>query len=263
MTTATLPNPMTESRSPGTAFRIAGTAYGIIVYAIFAATLVYAIGFICGIGVPKTLDGPASAMAWPAALGINLALLGAFGLQHSVMARPAFKRWWTQYIPASLERQTYVLATCICFGALFVWWQPMSDVVWRVENTAGAVALHGLRIFGWILMATSTFLINHFDLFGLRQTWFHAKGRDYEPLKFRTPGWYKRVRHPIQLGFLIAFWSTSVMTVGSLVFAAVCTAYILVALFLEERDLVSYFGDDYRNYKKRVRQLIPIRRSVD
>lgn len=260
MTTATSPTPMTQTRSHGAAFRIGGTAYGIAVYAIFAATLVYAIGFIGGIGVPTSLDGPATTMGWPAALGINLALLGAFGLQHSIMARPAFKRWWTQYIPASLERQTYVLATCVCFGALFLWWQPMTHVVWSVENTAGAVAIQGLRIFGGVFMATSTFLINHFDLFGLRQTWFHAKGREYEPLKFRTPGWYKRVRHPIQLGLLIAFWSTPLMTAGSLVFACGCTAYILVALILEERDLVSYFGDDYRNYKKRVRQLIPIRR---
>jgi len=239
---------------------MAGTAYGVVVYAIFAATLVYAIGFLCGFGVPKTIDGPASAMSWPAALGINLALLGAFGLQHSIMARPAFKRWWTQYIPASMERQTYVLATCVCFAAMFVWWQPMTGIVWSVESTAGQYALYGVRAFGWVFMATSTFLINHFDLFGLRQTWFHAKGLKYEPLQFRTPGWYKRVRHPIQLGFLIAFWSTPVMTVGSLVFAAVCTVYILVALVLEERDLVTYFGDDYRNYKKSVRQLIPIRK---
>jgi len=250
-----------DTRSTGASYRIAGAAYGIGVYTIFAATLAYAVCFLCGIGVTHTIDGPASTLGWPAALGINLALLGGFGLQHSIMARPAFKRWWTQYIPASLERQTYVLATCLCFGALFLWWQPMTGIVWSVESSAGQYAIYGLRAFGWIFMASSTFLINHFDLFGLRQTWFLAKGREYEPLQFRTPGWYKRVRHPIQLGFLIAFWSAPVMTLGSLVFAIVCTMYILVALVLEERDLVTFFGDDYRDYKKRVRQLIPIRKG--
>ncbi|MHC4952959.1 MAG: methanethiol S-methyltransferase [Planctomycetota bacterium] len=249
-----------ETRSPAIGRRIAGTLYGVLTYACFAATLVYAICFVTGIVVPKTIDGPATTTSLPYAIAINLALLGLFGIQHTGMARPAFKRWWTRIIPASMERQTYVLTTCLCFGALFLWWQPMTGTVWNVESSARYL-IHGLGVFGWALMASSTFLINHFDLFGLRQTWFHARGKPYEEIGFRTPGWYKQVRHPIQLGFIIAFWCTPHMTAGRLLFAAVCTAYILVALQFEERDLTAVFGDKYREYKQRVRMLIPVRRQ--
>jgi len=262
MSIAAIDTQARTSETP-TVGRLTGAVYGIVTYVVFAATLAYAILFICGVGLSSTIDGPASTLGTGAALAINLALLGLFGLQHSVMARPAFKRWWTRIIPASMERQTYVLATCLCFGALFLWWQPMTGVVWSVESVAGTYAIYASRTFGWIFMASSTLLINHLDLFGLRQTWFHWRGRKYEEIGFRTPGWYKRVRHPIQLGFLIAFWSSPHMTVGAFVFAAVCTAYIFVALFLEERDLTAAFGEQYANYKRQVGQLHPFRRYRD
>ena len=233
-------------------------AYGALCYAVFLATFLYAVGFVGNVFVPTTLDGPAAG-SLASALAVDLGLLLLFALQHSVMARPAFKRWWTKFVPEPAERSTYVLASSLALIALFALWRPLGGTVWAADG-ALAGALIGLCAFGWSLVLISTFLINHFDLFGLRQVWLELRGVPYTHIGFRTPGPYKLVRHPLYVGWLFAFWATPVMTAAHLVFALATTGYILIAIQLEERDLVAALGEDYRAYRRRVPMLIPFLR---
>jgi protein-S-isoprenylcysteine O-methyltransferase Ste14 len=236
--------------------RLSIFAYGIICYAVFFATFLYALGFVGNFWVPRSIDGEPR-MYFSTALLIDLTLLGIFAIQHSLMARPYFKNWLTQFIPASAERSTYVLFSSVALIALFAWWEPIGGMVWNVADPVWRVVLYSLFAFGWGLVLLSTFLINHFDLFGLRQIWLQLRGQPYTTLQFGTPGPYKLVRHPLYLGWLCAFWATPTMSVTHLVFALATTAYILVAIQLEEGDLVEALGDDYRQYRERVPMIIP------
>ena len=234
--------------------------YGVICYAIFFGTFLYAAGFIGNIFVPKSIDSGAAVPTWVALLS-NAALLGLFAVQHSVMARPGFKKLVTKIIPAAAERSTYVLLSSICLILLFAYWQPLGGVVWEVQNQTARILLYALFAFGWLLVLVTTFLINHFDLFGLRQVWLYLRGKEYQPLGFVTPGPYKHVRHPLYVGWLFAFWATPVMTVAHLVFALATTAYILIAIRLEERDLMDIHGEAYKTYRRQVPMLIPAGRK--
>lgn len=235
--------------------RILVFGYGVISYAIFFATFLYAIGFVGDLFVPRTIDGAPGVPLWEALL-VNLGLLALFAVQHSVMARPAFKRWITRYIPQAAERSTYVLLSSLALILLFGNWEPMGGVIWQVQDPVGQGLLYGAFAFGWGLVLLSTFLINHFDLFGLRQVWLFLIGRPYTPLVFKTPALYRVVRHPLYVGWLFAFWATPVMTVAHLVFAVMTTAYILIAIRLEERDLMDAHPE-YAGYRRRVPMLIP------
>ncbi len=239
--------------------RITILSYGLLSYAAFLATFLYAIGFIGNFAVPTTLDGEPARAILPSLL-IDLGLLGLFALQHSVMARPAFKRWFTRVIPDSAERSTYVLASSLALIALFYAWQPLGGLVWKVDDATARGAIWGAYAFGWVLVLVATFLINHFDLFGLRQVWLQFVGRPYTHLPFGTPAFYRVVRHPLYVGWLFVFWSTPVMTLSHLLFAIMTTGYILVAIQFEERDLIAHFGQTYRDYKERVPMLIPGRK---
>jgi len=236
--------------------RLAVFTYGVAVYAMFLGVFVYAVGFIGNFLVPKTLDS-APQMPLLQALLINVALLGVFGLQHSVMARPAFKRWLTGWLSPAIERSTYVLFTNLALILMFWGWQPMGGTIWDVQDPAARAVLYGLFAFGWLLVLVTTFLINHFDLFGLRQVWLYLLGREYTHLRFVTPGPYKLVRHPLYVGWFFAFWATPTMTAAHLLFAIVTTVYILVAIQLEERDLLDAHGADYANYRSRVPMILP------
>ncbi len=235
--------------------RILIFAYGVACYAIFFATFLYAIGFIGNFIVPTTIDGEPT-LPFATALAINLGLLTLFAVQHSVMARPAFKRRWTKIIPPAAERSTYVLFSSLALIALFAFWQPLGGVVWSVDSPIGQAVLYALFAFGWATVLVSTFLINHFDLFGLRQVWLELLGRPYTPLQFGTPFFYRHVRHPLYVGWLFAFWATPHMTVTHLVFALITTAYILTAIQLEEHDLLDAHPE-YAEYRRRVPMLIP------
>jgi protein-S-isoprenylcysteine O-methyltransferase Ste14 len=230
--------------------------YGIVAYAIFLATFCYAIGFVSTLLVPKHIDSvPRSPLGY--ALLVNAGLLSLFALQHSIMARPAFKRWWTQFVPEPLERSTYVLLASVCLLVLFQYWEPIGGLVWFTKSQILQNFLVVLCLLGFTIVLVSTFLINHFDLFGLRQVLYYYSGKQYEPLPFRTPFFYKYVRHPLYMGFMIAFWATPIMTVAHLFFAIMTTGYILTAIQLEENDLMKLFGDRYREYKRAAPMLIP------
>ena len=236
--------------------RILFFAYGTISYLIFFGTFLYAIGFIGNFGVPTTLDGPATGSLVTGLL-INTGLLTLFAVQHSIMARKWFKDWWTRIVPRPLERSTYVLFSSVALILMFILWQPLGGVIWSVEDPTGRLVLRGLFAFGFGLVLYATFLINHFDLFGLRQVWLYLLGRPYTSLKFTTPGPYRLVRHPLYVGWLFAFWATPLMTSAHLLFAIATTAYILLAIQFEERDLVRELGDSYEDYRKSVPMLVP------
>ncbi|WGR71019.1 MULTISPECIES: methanethiol S-methyltransferase [unclassified Bradyrhizobium] len=242
-------------------FKFIAFLYGIAAYLVFFVTVLYAIGFVMGLVVPKSIDTGTDTPAVEAVI-INLLLMALFAIQHSVMARQRFKAWWTQVIPKPVERSTYVLAASLSLLLLFWQWRPLPAIVWDVENPDLAVTLVTLALAGWVLVFTSTFVINHFELFGLHQVTNHLLDKEAPPPRFKTPLFYKIVRHPLYLGFIIAFWAAPTMTVGHLLFAAVTTLYIFVGIALEERDLVDLFGDEYREYKQRVSMLIPWRRSA-
>lgn len=229
--------------------------YGVLCYAIFFATFLYAIGFIGGFGVPVTIDGEPGVPLGQALL-IDTLLLGAFAVQHSVMARPAFKRWWTRYVPKPAERSTYVLFSSLLLIALFAYWQPIGGVIWSVQNPIAQGVLYGIFALGWLTVLVATFLINHFDLFGLRQVWLYLVGKPYTHLTFGTPWLYRHVRHPLYVGWFLAFWATPHMTAAHLLFAVATTAYILIAIRFEERDL-QQFHPEYADYRRRVPMLIP------
>lgn len=235
--------------------RIVAFVYGVVSYLIFFVTFLYAAGFVGNLVVPKGLDGTPTASLGTSLL-VNLGLLGLFAAQHSIMARPAFKRAWTRIVPQPVERSTYVLFSSLALLLLFWQWRPLGGVVWNVENPVGRVLLHGGFAFGWLLVLVTTFLINHFDLFGLRQVWLHLRNQPYRPLAFTTPGPYRLVRHPLYVGWFFAFWSTPTMTVTHLLFAVATTAYILIAIRFEERDLVAAHPE-YDRYRAEVPMLIP------
>jgi protein-S-isoprenylcysteine O-methyltransferase Ste14 len=235
--------------------KLLAVLYGIVSYVVFLASILYAVGFVGGFCVSKTIDsGERSGLI--ESLAVNLLLMTLFAVQHSVMARPAFKARWTRIVSPAIERSTYVLAASLLLFLLYWQWRPLPQVVWRFEG-AGALVLQALFWLGWAIVLLSTFMISHLELFGLRQVLLHFQGKIYQHGPFRQAGFYRIVRHPIMLGFIIAFWATPVLTLGHLLFAAVTTAYILVALQVEERDLVAALGEAYRDYRTRVPMLIP------
>jgi methanethiol S-methyltransferase len=238
--------------------RFIGLLYGLVAYAIGLGSIVYAVGFVANLAVPKSIDIGGTSLPWQQAVVVNLALLTAFALQHSVMARPGFKRWWTRIVPHPIERSTYVIAAGLVLIALFRYWEPIPALVWSVEEPALRTLLAAVYFAGYGVLVLSTFLIDHFNLFGLSQVFNAWRGRTTTETPFRTPFLYKLVRHPIYLGLLMAFWATPDMTVGHLLFSIATTGYILIGIALEERDLVALYGDTYRAYRQRVRMLLPV-----
>jgi methanethiol S-methyltransferase len=238
----------------------ASVAYGLAAYAVFLGTFLYAVGFVGNMVVPKSIDtGPP--VPFPEALLVDILLLGLFAVQHSVMARPAFKRWWTKLVPQALERSTFVLFASSALLLLYWQWRPITLPVWSATSPIGVFALGALFWFGWALVLISTFLIDHFELFGLRQVFSRSKNREPLAPSFKSPLLYRYVRHPIYLGFLFAFWSAANMTLGHLVFAVATTGYILIGIRFEERDLIAQFGEQYRRYRRQVGMLLPLPRS--
>ena len=239
-----------------TSMGIAAFLYGVMAYAIFLGTILYGIGFIGDFLVPKSIDSPPFG-AWPESLFIDLLLLGLFAVQHSTMARPAFKALWTRVVPESVERSTYVLISSLLLALLFWQWRPLGGTVWDVQDPLGRGAIQALSALGWLVLFASTFMINHFDLFGLRQVYLRLRDEPYRPLPFVTVALYRFIRHPIMLGFLIAFWSAPTMTLGHLVFAGACTAYIFIGIWLEERDLRRAHGASYERYREQAGMVLP------
>lgn len=237
--------------------RILSFLYGLIAYAVFLYSFLYAIGFVGNLIVPKSIDTGVPD-TFLTALLVNAGLLLLFAVQHSVMARRGFKAWWTKFVPKPIERSTYVLLASMILIVMYKFWIPMPEVVWDLSGTILGTILDILFWVGWVLVLLATFMVNHFELFGLQQVFFHLRNKEIPPNKFTTRFLYQFVRHPIMLGFLIAFWSASVMTVGHLVFSLATTGFIIVGVLLEERDLVHYLGEEYRQYKKRVSMFIPL-----
>src|SRR5271157_642684 len=231
--------------------RVVVFAYGVASYGVFFATFLYSVGFIGNLVVPKTMDSP-SRMPFLYALGIDVLLLGIFAVQHSVMARPWFKRAWTRIVPEPAERSTYVLLSSLALIALFAFWQPLGGTVWNIENPTGRLVMYQLFGLGFGLVLIATFLINHFDLFGLRQVSLYLIGKPYTQLTFRTPLFYKYIRHPLYVGWFMAFWFTPTMTGAHLLFAVMTTVYILMAIRWEEKDLIDVFGETYERYRESV-----------
>lgn len=244
--------------------RVGAILYGLVAYAAFLGAFLYAIGFLAGVLVPRGIDDPPLAASWHGWV-VNLLLLGLFAVQHSLMARRWFKAWWTRFVPSSVERSTYVLLASLILFLVYWQWRAMPAEVWHVTAPILRRGLWTLYALGWVLVLVASFLIDHFELFGLRQVVAYCRGRTPEAPRFRTPGLYRLVRHPLYLGFFIAFWATPQMTVGHLLFAVVTSAYILVAVVcFEEPDLVRLFGDSYRQYRRRVPMFLPIpRRRAD
>lgn len=230
--------------------------YGVFCYLVFMFAFLYMIGFVGNLVVPKSID-TGSQSTLTQSLMINLGLLGLFAIQHTVMARPSFKRWWSKIVPVQLERSTYVLAASLFLLLLYWQWRPMPDVIWSVDNPTGKAVLFSLFWLGWGTVLFSSFIINHFDLFGLRQVWFHLTNQDYQHVRFQTKSLYLYIRHPLMLGIIIGVWSTPHMTTGHLLFAASITAYILIGIQFEERTLVQFHGKEYENYRHRVPMLVP------
>jgi methanethiol S-methyltransferase len=237
--------------------RTAVLLYGVLCYVLFFATFLYAIGFIGNVAVPKTIDSGRTGSLLTALL-VDAGLLAIFALQHSIMARQWFKHKWTQIVPEPAERSTYVAASSIALIALFVFWQPLGGTVWQIDNSAGQAGIYAMYAAGWLIVLLSTFMINHFDLFGLRQVWLAFQGRAYSALPFKTPAFYRYVRHPLYFGWLLVFWSAPVMTAAHLFFAVMTTAYILIAIQFEERDLVAFHGEKYRRYREQVPMIVPV-----
>jgi protein-S-isoprenylcysteine O-methyltransferase Ste14 len=241
--------------------RVIALLYGVLAYLFFAVSFAYAVGFVSGFVVPTTIDRGIVAPTGEAVI-VDLLLMSVFAIQHSVMARQGFKRWWTRIVPPVVERSTYVLASSLVLALLLWQWRPIPALVWQIENPLAAQLVLGLALIGWLMVGLSTFLISHFELFGIAQVVRNLTGRGAPAPQFYTPLFYRFVRHPLYLGFAIAFWAAPVMTVGHLLFAAVTTAYIFVGILLEERDLVGLFGDEYRRYKSRVPMILPWRKPL-
>jgi len=248
-------------RSADMPARLGTLIYGAAAYALFFVTFLYAIGFVGNWIVPKSIDSGTARAALPSLL-INGALLAIFVVQHTVMARPAFKRWWTTVIPRAIERSTFVIAASLSLLVVFLFWQPLPRTVWHVEQPLAAAAITAVSLAGWALVLFSSFVINHFDLFGLRQVWQRFMSREHTPVHFQLRGPYRLVRHPLMVGFLIAFWATPHMSEGRLFFAIMTTGYILMGIWFEERDLVAQHGEDYLAYRRRVRALLPLPRRA-
>jgi methanethiol S-methyltransferase len=236
--------------------RVLVFVYGLVVYVLFLLTFLYAIGFVTNLYVPRSMDAPPGG-SFASSLAIDLGLLMLFALQHSVMARYGFKRRITRLIPEPAERSTYVLASSLALALLFAFWRPLGGVIWSIQQPVAAAIVDALAVFGWLLVLFATCLINHFDLFGLRQAWLYLRGEPYSRLTFQTPGPYKLVRHPLYVGWFFAFWSTPIMTLTHLLYAVTTTCYIIIAIQFEEQDLIVNHGDDYRDYRQRVPMLIP------
>lgn len=236
--------------------RITALTFGVLSYLVFLATFLYSIGFVGNLVVLKSIDsGTQQSIA--EAVTVDLILLGMFAVQHSVMARPGFKTWWTRIVPSPIERSVYVLASSLLLALLFWQWRPITGDIWRIEQSIFAMTIWAIFWIGWLMVLVSTFLIDHFDLFGLRQVYRYAKGLPDTSPHFRTPALYRIVRHPIMLGFMIAFWATPIMTWGHLLFAGVTTAYIFAGVLLEERDLRRFHGETYDDYRQRVAMIFP------
>jgi len=236
--------------------RVAVFLYGTLCYLLFLFTFLYGVAFLGNFGLDRTIDGTPT-IPFGQAMLVNTLLLGVFALQHSVMARPGFKQWWTKFVPKPVERSTYVLFSSVALLLLFYLWQPIGGTVWEAHDPITRGAMYGIYAGGWIVILVTTFLIDHFDLFGMRQVWLNLKGQPYAPLKFTTPGLYRYVRHPLYVGWLLTFWATPTMTTAHLVFSIATTAYILIAIQFEERDLADIHGPAYDEYRQHVPMLLP------